>query len=137
MPTPAPATTSSSDDPALLRIEGPIATITLNRPAAFNSIDLSIAKKLEQLSAEVEANDAIRVLVIEGEGRAFSAGGDLQTIGAAAAADTTAPVVGELLKHYHAFIEAVRRMPKIVLSSVHGSAAGAGMGIPDHVVRRP
>ena len=69
------------------------------------------------------------MLVIEGEGRAFSAGGDLQTIGAAAEADTIAPVVGELLKHYHAFIETVRRMPKIVLSSVHGSAAGAGMGL--------
>ena len=91
-------TASHPDDPALLRIEGPIATITLNRPAAFNSIDLSIAKKLEQLGAEVEANDDIRVLVIEGDGRAFCAGGDLQTIGAAAAADTIAPVVGELLQ---------------------------------------
>src|SRR3954465_3346323 len=116
-------------DAALLSIDGPIATITLNRPAAFNSVDLSIAQKLEQLGAEVEANASIRVLVIQGEGRAFSAGGDLQTIGAAAAADTIAPVVGELLKHYHAFIETVRRMPKIVLSSVHGSAAGAGMGL--------
>src|ERR1700690_995211 len=129
IPTSAHATVSLPDDPALLRIEGPIATITLNRPAAFNSVDLSIAKKLEQLGAEVEANDAIRVLVIEGEGRAFGAGGDLQTIGAAAAADNIAPVVGELLKHYHAFIETLRRMPKIVLSSVHGSAAGAGMGL--------
>src|ERR1700682_2986027 len=128
MPTPDPATASLPDDPALLRIEGPIATITLNRPGSFNSIDLSIAKKLEQLGAEVEANDAVRVLVIDGEGRAFCAGGDLQTIGAAAA-DNIAPVVGELLKHYHAFIETVRRMPKIVLSSVHGSAAGAGMGL--------
>src|SRR3979411_1213702 len=128
MPTPAHAA-SLPDDPALLRIDGPVATITLNRPGAFNAIDLSIAKKLEQLSAEIEANDDIRVLVIEGEGRAFCAGGDLQTIGAAAAADNIAPVVGELLKHYHAFIETVRRMPKIVLSSVHGSAAGAGMGL--------
>src|SRR6202048_5070231 len=128
MPTPAHGT-SLPHDPALLRIEGPIATITLNRPAAYNSIDLSIAKKLEQLSAEVEASDDIRVLVIEGEGRAFCGGGDLQTIGAAAAADNIAPVVGELLEHYHAFIETVRRMPKIVLSSVHGSAAGAGMGL--------
>src|SRR5437660_1250726 len=129
MPTPDHATASLPDDPALLRIEGPIATVTLNRPAAFNSIDLSIARKLEQLGAEVEANDDIRVLVFEGEGRAFCAGGDLQTIGAAATADNIAPVVGELLKHYHAFIETVRRMPKIVLSSVHGSAAGAGMGL--------
>src|SRR5882757_10943490 len=115
MPTPQPATSSLSDDPALLRIEGAIATITLNRPGAFNSVDLSIAKKLEQLGAEVEANDDIRVLVIQGEGRAFCGGGDLQTIGAAAAADTIAPVVGELLKHYHGFITALRRMPKIVL----------------------
>ena len=129
MPTHDRVTSSVTDDPALLRIEGPIATITLNRPAAFNSIDLSIAKKLEQLGAQVEADDDIRVLIIEGAGRAFSAGGDLQTIGAAAAADNIAPVVGELLKHYHAFIETLRRMPKIVLTSVHGSAAGAGMGL--------
>src|SRR3981081_1886391 len=121
MPTPEQAAISLPDDPALLKVEGPIATITLNRPAAFTSIDLSIAKKLEQLSAEVEASDDIRVLVIEGEGRAFCAGGDLQTIGAAAAADTIAPIVGELLQHYHAFITTLRRMPKIVLASVHGS----------------
>jgi enoyl-CoA hydratase/carnithine racemase len=118
-----------ADEPALLRVEGPIATITLNRPAAFNSIDLAIARKLEQLGAAVEASDEIRVLVIEGEGRAFCGGGDLQTIGAAAAANTIAPVVGELLHHYHAFITTLRRMPKIVLASVHGSAAGAGMSL--------
>ena len=125
MPTDLP----SRDDPALLRIDGAIATITLNRPAAFNSINLAIAQRLDALAPEVEANDAIRVLVIEGEGRAFSAGGDLQTIGAAAEAGTIPSVVSELLKHYHAFIETLRRMPKIVLSSVHGSAAGAGMGL--------
>jgi enoyl-CoA hydratase/carnithine racemase len=127
MPEAAPS--ALPDDPALLRLEGPIATLTLNRPAAFNSINLAIAQKLERLANEVEGNDDIRVLVIEGEGRAFSAGGDLQTIGAAAASDTVAPVVGELLKHYHAFITTLRRMPKIVLASVHGSAAGAGLSL--------
>ena len=127
---PAPDHTATpATDPALLRIDGPIATITLNRPAAFNAIDLSIAKKLEQLSAEVEASDDIRVLVIEGQGRAFCAGGDLQTMSAAAAADTVAPVIGELLHHYHAFIATLRQMPKIVLASVHGSAAGAGLSL--------
>jgi enoyl-CoA hydratase/carnithine racemase len=128
MPTTIP-TASSSGDVALLRIDGAIATITLNRPDAFNSINLALAQRLDALSAAIEANDAIRVLVIEGEGRAFSAGGDLQTIGAAAEAGTIPFVVGELLKHYHAFIERIRRMPKIALSSVHGSAAGAGMGL--------
>src|ERR1700690_959459 len=129
IPTSAHATVSLPDDPALLRIEGPIATITLNRPAAFNSIDLSIARKLEQLSAEVEADDDIRVLVIEGAGRAFCAGGDLQTIGAAAAAGNITPVVSELLKHHHAFITSLRQMAKIVLASGHGSAAGAGLSL--------
>src|SRR3981189_3131953 len=105
MAMPEAATSPLPDDPALLRIEGPIATITLNRPGALNSVKLAIAQRLEQLAAEVEADDELRVLVIEGEGRAFSAGGDLQTIGAAAAADTIPPVVGELLNHYHTFIQ--------------------------------
>src|SRR6516164_9351152 len=129
MSTTADATASLPDDPALLRIDDAIATITLNRPAAFNSIDLSIAKKLEQLGAEVEASDRIKVLVIEGAGRAFCAGGDLQTIGAAAANNTITPVVSEMLRHYHAFITTLRRMPKLVLASVHGSAAGAGLSL--------
>ncbi|MGY3453763.1 enoyl-CoA hydratase/isomerase family protein [Bradyrhizobium sp. USDA 4353] len=116
-------------EPARLSIEGPIATITLDRPAAFNAINLAIAKRLEQLAAQVEADPTIRVLVLKGEGRAFCAGGDLQTIGAAAEADTITPVVSELLHHYHAFIASLRRMPKIVLASVHGSAAGAGMSL--------
>src|SRR6185312_16254319 len=76
-------------------------------------IDPAIARRLEQLGAAVEASDEIRVLVIEGEGRAFCGGGDLVTIGTAAAADTIAPVVGELLQHYHAFITTLRRMPKM------------------------
>jgi enoyl-CoA hydratase/carnithine racemase len=125
MPTPD----ATATDPALLNIDGAIATITLNRPAAFNAIDLSIAKKLERLGAQVEANDHVRVLVIEGAGRAFCAGGDLQTIGAAVEADNVKSVVAEMLKHYHAFIATLRRMPKLVLTSVHGSAAGAGLSL--------
>ena len=121
--------TTSAGEPALLAIDGTIATITLNRPAAFNAINLAIAKRLEQLAAQVEADPDVRVLVLQGEGRAFCAGGDLQTIGAAVEADTIAPVVGELLQHHHAFIASLRRMPKIVLASVHGSAAGAGMSL--------
>ncbi len=120
---------SANSEPALLAIDGPVATIMLNRPAAFNAIDLSIAKKLEQLAGEVEASDDVRVLVIQGEGRAFCAGGDLQTIGGAAAADNITPVVGEMLAHYHAFIASLRRMPKLVLACVHGSAAGAGLSL--------
>ena len=58
MPESAPAA------PALLSIDGSIATITLNRPAAYNAIDLAIAQRLERLAAEVETNKTIRVLVL-------------------------------------------------------------------------
>jgi enoyl-CoA hydratase/carnithine racemase len=118
---------SPSTDPALLTIDGAIATITLNRPSAFNAIDLPIAKALEGLAAQVEASADIRVLVIEGAGRAFCAGGDLQTL--AANVDDIAPVVSELLLHYHGFISSLQRMNKVVLASVHGSAAGAGLSL--------
>ena len=57
MPVSESVAASPSDDPALLRIEGAIATITLNRPTAFNSINLAIAQKLEALAAQVEADD--------------------------------------------------------------------------------
>ena len=130
MPTPDHAAVARPDDPALLRIEGPIATITLNRPAAFNSIDLSIAKKLEQLGLEVEASDEIRVLVIEGKGRAFCTGGDLQTIGRGGCMPTMSrPWLAKCCDTPMSSSRRLRRMSKIVLASVHGSAAGAGLSL--------
>lgn len=118
---------TDSSDLALLSIDGPIATITLNRPEVFNAINLAIAKRLESLGHRIEHDETIRVLVIEGAGRSFCAGGDLQTF--LANADTIGDTVREMLTHYHAFIAALRRMPKMVLTSVHGAAAGAGMSL--------
>lgn len=119
--------TPDSDQPALLAVDGPVATLTLNRPTAFNSINLAIAQRLEQLALQVEADDSIRVLVVEGAGRAFCGGGDIQVFGANM--HNLEPVIRELLKHFHAFTTALRRMPKVVLSSVQGSAAGAGLSL--------
>ena len=121
------ADAQTTDQPALLGVDGAVATITLNRPAAFNSINLAIVQTLERIAAQIAADDAVRVVVIEGNGRAFCAGGDLQTLGNAG--ERIVPVVHELLSHYHAFIATLRRMPKIVISSVHGSAAGAGLSL--------
>ena len=61
----------TTDQPALLSIDGAVATITLNRPTAFNSINLAIAQTLEQLAAQIAADDTIHVVIIEGNGRAF------------------------------------------------------------------
>ena len=72
-----PAPVSKPDDPALLRIDGPIATITLNRPAAFNSVNLAIAQKLEQLASYIEGDDAIKVVLLRGAEGVFSTGADM------------------------------------------------------------
>ena len=94
--------------PTIRRCSGSTARSPPSRsigPAPSTRSIFRSPKSSSSSAREVEASDDIRVLVIEGEGRAFCAGGDLQTIGAAAAADNIAPVVGELLKHYHAFID--------------------------------
>jgi 2-(1,2-epoxy-1,2-dihydrophenyl)acetyl-CoA isomerase len=127
MPTPDATTT----DPALLDIDGAIATITLNRPAAFNAIDLSIAKKLERLGAEVERNNEVRVLVIEGAGRAFCAGGDVQVQADAAARGgdrTPEQRADDLLASMEAS-RLLHEMPKPTIAMLNGVAAGAGFSL--------
>jgi enoyl-CoA hydratase/carnithine racemase len=113
--------------PATLAIDSAIATITLNRPHAFNAIDPSISVCLEGLAKHIEAAEQVTVVIVEGAGSAFCAGGDLQTI--AGDPDSLRTVLGDMISHYHAFIVALRRMPKLVITSVQGSAAGAGLSL--------
>jgi enoyl-CoA hydratase/carnithine racemase len=117
----------SGETPATLAIDGSIATITLNRAHAFNAIDPAISKCLETLAQRAEVEEQVSVVIVEGAGSAFCAGGDLQTI--TGNADSLEMVLGDMISHYHAFIAALRRMPKIVITSVNGSAAGAGLSL--------
>lgn len=117
----------ANSEPVLLTDDGPIATITLNRPAVLNAIDLPMAISLEDIAHRVEAMDDVRVLVIRGAGRAFCAGGDLRAL--TAQGGDMGSAVRTLLSHHHAFLARLRRMPKLVVSSVHGAAAGAGMSL--------
>ena len=94
---------------ALLRIEGPVADFhhhaaIVRIPPSTRSI-LSIAQKLEQLAPPRSRPMTHPRAVIEGVGRAFCAGGDLQTIGCARPRPNTMhrhnPVVGDCCEHYH------------------------------------
>jgi enoyl-CoA hydratase len=67
----------SSYDTIELDEDGPVATITLNRPDKLNSISTELRREVEAAFNVVARNDAIRVLRIRGAGRAFSAGYDL------------------------------------------------------------
>jgi enoyl-CoA hydratase/carnithine racemase len=112
---------------ASLNINGVIATITLTRPAAYNAIDIDMALRLKHLALEVEAREDIRVLVICGAGKSFCAGGDLDFF--VRHVDDLAPPITELLSDLNAFLLVLHRMPKLVLTSVQGVAAGAGFSL--------
>src|SRR5579863_1482567 len=56
-----------------------IGLITLNRPEALNAIDVRMRVELDLLLDQIRRDDRIRVVIITGEGRGFSAGGDLRT----------------------------------------------------------
>lgn len=115
------------DAPALLQVEGVVAFITLNRPGSFNAIDIDMAVCLEELALIVERDRRVRVLVIRGAGKAFCAGGDIKLF--LAHIDDLAPPISRLLEHLNRFLLALRRMDKLVLTSVHGAVAGAGFSM--------
>ncbi|TQN32760.1 enoyl-CoA hydratase [Haloactinospora alba] len=101
-----------------------VATITLNRPDAMNS--LTTATKEELLAAVERAkNDpGARAVVLTGSGKAFSAGQDLQEH--ADALGSGEGLGGTVRKHYNPIVLGLTRMPKPVIAAVNGVAAGAG-----------
>lgn len=117
----------TSDPPARLKIDGPIACIILDRPNTLNAIDIEMARCLASMVETLEAHKEVRVVVIRGEGTAFCAGGDIALF--ADHIDNLAPPILELLTHLHQFLVALRTTPKLVLTSVHGVAAGAGFSL--------
>jgi len=111
-----------------LEREGAIATLTLNRPEALNALNSAMAEALADATAEVQADESIRCLVIRGAGDAFMAGGDLKQFHrlVSEAGGDVAPIDFDVV---HRAIKAIRTMPKPVLASVHGPVAGFGVSL--------
>lgn len=112
---------------ASLEVDGKVATITLNRPAAFNAINYDMAVRLRDLAAEVDAQPSVKVLVIRGAGKAFCGGGDIRHF--IDNLDDIGGCIRDLLVPYHEFLVRLHNMPRLVVASVHGSAAGAGLSL--------
>ena len=107
-----------------LDIENKVATITINRPEMMNAFNEQLIWDMG-VATELVKNDAqIRVLVITGEGRGFSAGADL-TEKEASWTDTK----DALLRGYHPFLKNIIVMPKPVIGSINGAAAGIGAAL--------
>lgn len=111
----------------LLAVEGGIATLTFNRPEVMNAMDADMMIELRAAAELVERDPAVRVVVLRGEGRAFIAGGDVGLF--ARRLGDLPDVIVRWGREMHFAIQALRRMDKPVLASVHGAAAGAGFSI--------
>jgi len=117
--------------PLLLDRDGPVATITLNRPEALNTLDFALMDALVEAAANVAADDDLRVVVIRGAGRHFMAGGDIRTFAGelgkpeAERSASFRAMIGRL----HSAIESLHRMPHPVVARVHGAVAGFGLSL--------
>ncbi|HEV2423707.1 MAG TPA: enoyl-CoA hydratase [Terriglobia bacterium] len=116
------------EDAVLLRRQDGVATLTLNRPDRLNAIDDEVRRGLASALDAVEHERAIRVAVITGAGRGFCAGGDIQKMVELKKGYHSATFRG-YLEAGHAVVRRIREIPKPIVASVNGPAAGAGMNL--------
>ena len=110
----------------VLEIKNGVATITLNRPEVFNSFNREMALLLQDTLDACEKNDAVRAIVLTGNGKAFCAGQDLKEV--------TTPELNPgfkkiLEEHYNPIITRIRAIKKPIIGAINGVAAGAGANI--------
>ncbi len=117
-----------SDEPVLLSHEGAVATITLNRPEHLNALDDGLRLALEAALSTVTRESNVRAVVLTGAGRGFSAGGDVHKMIEMKNSHHTLNFRA-FLEAGHSLVRKIRGMPKPVLASVNGPAAGAGMSL--------
>lgn len=117
----------TASEPIVVSAEHGVAEIRFNRPQAMNVIDVPMAEAFAAAAASVVGDEAVRVVVLSGEGRAFMAGGDLASFKAAgkAAPQVARAIIGPM----NAGLLALSESPKPTIASVHGAVAGAGMSL--------
>lgn len=98
--------------------DGQRATIVLDRPQALNAITPTMLEELEQVLAELAADDSVSVIVLTGRGRAFSAGVDLKVLNGMGLAD--GEVGGGLNGPARRVTAALSTIPKPVIAAVNG-----------------
>jgi 2-(1,2-epoxy-1,2-dihydrophenyl)acetyl-CoA isomerase len=108
--------------------EGGVATITLNRPDAFNALNAKMAFELQDAFAEIARNSDIRAVILTGAGRAFCSGQDLRDH-QSGVTDPVREVREALMLRYGPLVLAMRALPKPVVGAINGVAAGAGMSL--------
>ncbi|HJR59197.1 MAG TPA: enoyl-CoA hydratase family protein [Vicinamibacterales bacterium] len=102
-----------------------IATITLDRPDRLNALTFEVYAELRDLFAELAGHDAVRAIIITGEGRGFCSGGDVDAI-IGRLLNQAMPERLAFTRMTGAQIRNIRVVPKPVIAAINGVAAGAG-----------
>lgn len=104
-----------------------VAQVTMARPAVFNAFDEAMIGELDAAFARLEADDKVRVIVLAGEGKHFSAGADLQWMQRASQA-TLEWNVGDA-RRFAGMLARIERCSKPTVARVQGAALGGGVGL--------
>ncbi|MGH1339027.1 MAG: enoyl-CoA hydratase-related protein [Aureispira sp.] len=106
-------------------LENGILRLTLHRPKSYNSFNREMALALIEALEQAGQTEAVRVVVLTGEGKAFCAGQDLKEV----TEDNGIGFEQILKEHYNPIVKAIRNLSKPVVAAVNGVAAGAGANI--------
>ena len=109
----------------LFEESGGIATITLNRPDSLNAINEEMRRDFEAVLEEIIANEAIRVVIFTGAGRAFSSGGDISYF----ERDWNTAVFRRHHNRLMTFFDQLEMVEKPVLAAINGPCTGGGLQI--------
>lgn len=113
----------------LFAIDSNVATITLNRPAQLNALNLELGTELIHAIEEVEANVNVRCVIVTGSGRAFCSGGDVKAMISFEDQRRAREFLEGALRSFHQAVLALRELSKPTIAAVNGSAVGAGMNL--------
>lgn len=103
-----------------LDLTKPLARITLDRPDRLNALSPTALRELIQAADELKADPEVKVVVIGGEGRAFSAGFDLDAAGTAGPSAATVDLGREMA-------EAITAIPALTIARIHGHCVGGAL----------
>jgi methylglutaconyl-CoA hydratase len=114
-------------DHLLVRREGPVEHVVLNRPDVHNAFNPVLVHSLTTWAASVASSAGVRVAVLSGAGRSFCAGGDLAAMAATISASRNDNVADAA--RLAALFEALDRLPIPLVGRVHGAALAGGVGL--------
>jgi 2-(1,2-epoxy-1,2-dihydrophenyl)acetyl-CoA isomerase len=125
----ASAPSTAEPEPVLLDVRDGVATVTLNRPEAMNSLDVATKVALRDTVRQVADDPAVRCVVLTAVGRAFCVGQDLKEHVGLLESGGSDALFRTVPDHYNPTVTALATMAKPVVAAVNGVAAGAGASL--------